>query len=302
MSNNKLPSYGKVQHAGTRHVANILDGPYFVQEKIDGSQMTVGVIDGELFCRSKGAVLDLDCTNKQFKDAVEHFKALHKQGRLLEGAVYRGECVSKPKHNVLCYDRVPDGCFVLFDAQLPTGEYARPDELARVADLLGVSFAPCFATPELPSTAADVRTLASGPSFLGGPREGIVIKRYDVEDPTQPGTPLKAKVVDAEFKERMTGKKSRTGDPDPVLALGASYAVEARFRKAVQHLRDEDKLEGEPRDIAPLMRELNRDLEEECGEEIKDELFKIFRKKILRESSNGFPQWYKNELMKEGGL
>lgn len=298
MSNNKLPSYGKVQAAGTRHVANILDGPYFIQEKIDGSQMTVGVIDGQLFCRSKGAVLQLDQPASQFKDAVEHFKALFDEGRLVEGRVFRGECVSKKRHNVLCYDRVPKGCFVLFDVQNADGSYLRPDLLPGVAAWLGVDVTPCFATPELPSSAADVRSLASGPSFLGGPREGIVIKRYDVEDPTQPGTPLKAKVVDGEFKERMTGKKSRTGDPDPVLTLGASYAVEGRFRKAVQHLRDEGKLKGEPSDIGPLMAELNRDLQDECGHEIAVELWNIFRKKILRESSNGFPQWYKNELEK----
>lgn len=42
-----------------------------------------------------------------------------------------------------------------------------------------------------------------------------------------------------------------------------SYRTEARWQKAVQHLRDEGKLLGEPKDIGPLMAEIWRDLVEE---------------------------------------
>lgn len=64
----------------------------------------------------------------------------------------------------------------------------------------------------------------------------------------------------------------------------------------MQHLRDEGKLLDAPQDIGPLLRELSRDLLEEEGETIREDLFRMHVKDLLRTAGRGLPEWYKERL------
>lgn len=66
----------------------------------------------------------------------------------------------------------------------------------------------------------------------------------------------------------------------------------------MQHLRDAGRLENSPRDIGPLMKEVNEDVLKECKEEITKALFDWAWKNISRGFTNGLPKWYKEELVK----
>jgi hypothetical protein len=67
--------------------------------------------------------------------------------------------------------------------------------------------------------------------------------------------------------------------------------------KALIHLREQDKITGDMKDIGLLMREYNQDFEDECVDDIKDMLYKRFRKDIIRGVSRGLPEWYKALLL-----
>jgi len=77
----------------------------------------------------------------------------------------------------------------------------------------------------------------------------------------------------------------------------AKYKTPARWMKAVQHLREEGKLQGMPEDIPLLMREVQADVLKEEREEIADELFEFFwRRDISRGITRGAAQWYKDMI------
>ena len=50
----QINSYPSVMQIGHKMIADIFSGEVIVEEKIDGSQFSFGVINGELTCRSKG--------------------------------------------------------------------------------------------------------------------------------------------------------------------------------------------------------------------------------------------------------
>ncbi|MCH8034511.1 MAG: hypothetical protein IH950_12255, partial [Bacteroidetes bacterium] len=71
------------------------------------------------------------------------------------------------------------------------------------------------------------------------------------------------------------------------------------WHKAIQHFRDDGKLTESPKDIGPLIQEVLRDIEEEELENIKEELWRLFKKPIQRIVVAGFPEWYKQQLMEK---
>lgn len=156
--------------------------------------------------------------------------------------------------------------------------------------------------------------LEDSKSFLGGKMEGVVIKsrrrigRWITDQSRRTwapqdqfpinGLPLMAKLVSKQFKE--VAQRPRTSvQADPVTAIGAKYATEARWQKALQHLADQGLLKGDMGDMSRLLGEVARDVKEEEEEAIKDALFKAFWKKIARRSGEGMADWYRRKV--EGG-
>jgi hypothetical protein len=135
-------------------------------------------------------------------------------------------------------------------------------------------------------------------SCLGGVCiEGVVVKNYKRLTPD--GKVMIGKYVSEGFKEA-NGATQRALNPakaDVIQSLVTRYATEARWQKAVQHLRDSGTLLGAPQDIGPLMREIHQDVIAECGEEIKEALFKWAWKGITSGLTRGFPTWYKQRLL-----
>lgn len=72
----------------------------------------------------------------------------------------------------------------------------------------------------------------------------------------------------------------------------------ARWNKAVQHLKERGEFTESPKDIGPLIKEVQHDIAEECSDEIKDALYRYAIKHIQRGVVAGLPEWYKEELLK----
>jgi len=109
----KLRSYSKIYNMGHSAIKDLFLDEVIIEEKIDGSQFSFGIKDGQLFCRSQNKEQFPESTDKMFKLAVEKVRDV--QDKLTEGWTYRGEYLSKPKHNTLCYSRVPENNIIIFD-------------------------------------------------------------------------------------------------------------------------------------------------------------------------------------------
>ena len=64
--------YPKIYALGSVEVADILKEPVEVTEKVYGSQIGFGVIDGELIIRSKGSLIVPQQPNGLFKNATAY--------------------------------------------------------------------------------------------------------------------------------------------------------------------------------------------------------------------------------------
>lgn len=296
----RLHGYPKVWNMGHPAIADLFDGPVVVQEKIDGSQFTFGVIGGELRLRSKGAELFPGTTDKLFAGAVATAVALAEAGALVEGWQYRGEAMMGPRHNSLAYARAPRGNVILFDVDRGLEDrVAEPLALAEIAEALNIEVVPTLYVGEV-SSLDQLRGFLEHDAYLGGAQpEGVVVKNYARWG--RDGKMLMGKLVSDAFREahKKAWTKSNPTRSDIVEALRDTYRSERRWEKAVERLRDAGKLEESPRDIGALMKAVPDDVLEECREEIAAALFSAFWPEIKRGTTAGLAEWYKARLAEQ---
>jgi hypothetical protein len=289
---NVIHSYPSVYQVGHKAIQNLFDGKVFVQEKVDGSQFSFGLVDGTLQARSKGQQLIIDAPGGMFQRAVDTIKALP----LHPEWVYRSEYLQKPKHNTLVYSRTPKQNLILYDISTGQEEYAPYSAVCAEAERIGLEVVPQFYEGEVKALVF-FKSLLETESILGGTKiEGVVVKNY--AQFTGEKKVAMGKYVREDFKEE-NAKDFRARNPtgnDITQELILRYKTDARWRKAIQHLNEQGKLEGAPRDIALLMREVPDDIFKECEEEIRDILFKHFWPNVRRGVTSGLPEWYKEQL------
>ena len=294
-----IPSYSSpfaVEHKAVR--SEIFLDSVLVQEKVDGSQISFGIVDGELKIRSKGAQIHLGAPNSMFNLGVEAIKAV--QDKLTPGYIYRGEYLNRPKHNVLAYDRVPKNHIALFDVEdLGQGDecYLSASEIEIEAYILGFDAVPVFCQGVL-GDWRDLNAFMDRTSFLGGSKiEGVVVKNY--KRFTLDKKVMMAKLVSKDFKELHQGeyRKENPTPTDIKNQIVSMYRTPARWQKAVIHLQEKDALKNSTSDIGPLIKEVYEDVDKECKEEMKNYLYDHFRKDILRGVVYGLPGWYKEKLL-----
>lgn len=292
-----LHSYPKVYNLGHPAIAELFSDPVIVEEKIDGSQFSFGLHGDKLFCRSRKIDLVLDGPLGMFEEAVEAVKKVVDQ--LPEGYTFRGEYLKKPKHNCLAYDRIPKNHIIIFDVDRDNQDFLKYLDKFAIAKDLGFECVPLLFSGVI-TDPSKILHLMNRTSVLGGQLiEGLVFKnnkRFGRD-----GKALRGKYVSEEFKEvqRAEWKKDNKSGKDILQLIGEQYKTEARWNKAIQHLKERNELENDPKDIGALLKEVNRDIEEECQEEIKDKLYKWARKDILRMAIRGFPEWYKQKLLEK---
>lgn len=291
-------AYPKILHVGDKQIADLFDKPVEITEKIDGSQFGFGLIDGKLICRSKGLEQDLDNPDKLFKPAIEHVKSI--QDKLPEGIFFYAETLGKPRHSTLAYDRTPKNHIALFGALDATRTMLPYKVLQNYAKTFDVDIVPLIY--EGVSQPEHMLELLETDSYLGGQKiEGVVVKRYE---PWlflgQILTPVKAgKFVSERFKEVHTRDWAKLNTSKGALdVLKLSVRTEARWDKAISHLREKSEFEGTARDIGKLIKEVHHDIADEEKENLKDQLWKIYGNDILKASTNGFVNWYKERIAK----
>ena len=291
-----MSSYSEVFTLGHPAIIDIFEEPVYVEEKIDGSQFSFGRVSGEFGCRSKGKELTY-FRDKMFQPAYESAYDICARHSLPDTCVIRCEFLSKPKHNCLAYSRVPTNFLIVYDIEIDNAPlpYAAKKEMAAK---LGLETVPLLFHGKILS-AMDVIALLETESILGGCKiEGMVFKNY--QRWTRDKKYYVGKFVSEQFKEKNKANwKEQNTNKDVVARLCAELRTEARWVKAVQHLKEEGLLVHEPKDIALLVNEVRNDVEKEEKEYIMQELYKAFIRQILSASIHGAPEWYKTKLMEE---
>lgn len=294
-----LSSYSKIYNLGHKAVADLMAGNVLVEEKVDGSQFSFRTDPetGQLYVRSKGADIYPDDPPKMFAAAVETVKAI--AFKLQPGWTYRGEVFQKPKHNALEYSRVPVGNVIIFDIDRGQEDFLTSLEKREEAERLGLETVPVlYAGDGAGVTPEWLKLWLETESVLGGAKvEGVVIKaygRFGIDKKT-----LMGKYVSEAFKEVMHGafKDANPKSGDIIERIVQQIRTDARWEKAVQHLREANELQDAPQDIGILRKAVMDDVLEECGPEMMAVLWKWAWPHIQRGAVRGFPEWYKNKLM-----
>lgn len=293
-------SYPSIFALGHRALERLLDGPVLVEEKVDGSQFSFGLFRDGLRARSKGAQLNIVAPERMFERAIASIQTLD----LHPGWTYRGEYLQKPKHNALAYDRVPAKNVILFDINRGHEDYLSPDEKAEEASRLGLEIVPAIYHGVL-ADLTTFRDVINRISVLGGQKvEGVVVKNYGQFGPDK--KVLMGKYVSEAFKEvhAHEWKEANPTSTDIIERIVTDYRTPARWAKALQHMKEAGQIEGSPRDIGIILKEVWPDIEKECKDEIKERLYQWAQSHVRRGVTRGLPEWYKDELVKlqfEGG-
>lgn len=293
-----IPSYSSIYNIGHRAIAELLLGDVIVEEKLDGSQFSFGVVNGTLECRSKGAVIHIDAPEKMFAKGVE--TAVRLAPLLTPNLIYRGEYLAKPKHNTLAYEKIPPQHFIVFDIEDGNGGFLSYEEKRDEAERLGLWVAPLLFTGRI-EDAQQFRGFLETISILGGQKiEGVVVKpvSYNLFGPDQ--KVLMGKFVSEAFKEVHGGewRKANPTSGDILQQLIARYKTPARWAKGVQHLREAGILTDSPKDIGALIKEVQADVRKEEETAIRDALWSFAWPHISRGVVAGIAEWYKEELVK----
>jgi ATP-dependent RNA circularization protein (DNA/RNA ligase family) len=290
----ELKSYAKVYQLGHRETLGMFGEPVLVEEKIDGSQFSFGVdVNGNIQCRSRGQS-QYPNGDKMFDLAVEQVRAMIFDMKC--GWTYRGEYMSKPKHNTLCYDRIPANHIMIFDIDRGDNDYLTYEEKKAEAERLGFEVVPLIFEGTF-DTKQDMLKLLDRQSVLGGTKiEGMVFKQYNMLDCS--GNVVMAKYVSEAFKEKHVKdwKGRNPGQKDVLETIIESLRQPARWQKALQHLKERGGHTGEPKDIGPLVAEVQADTFEEELEWIAQRLLKWAVPHIKRGIVRGLPEWYKELL------
>ena len=279
MKEGQLSFYPKISSSG---LAKPWNAGWYIEEKIDGSQLS--------FCRQEitGVIFfnrgrPLEPPYGVFQEAVFALQKI--TAGIPLNTVFHGETVTKLRHNVVRYGRLPRFFFVLFDVQNPDGSFASRAEVESYASQLNLEcvqllHAPCA---DLSIQPQHVIPQLSTVSMLGGDAaEGVVVKHPAFDKGHGHTSARKVKVVRKEFKEQHKAKKDKLEglSANEKLALIASwFPAEPRLRKAQQRLRDQGKEDASWHDV---LNEAKRDLEAECGDQLKDLLWACFGQELVK--------------------
>jgi len=293
----KPPSYPKILAVGNEYIPDLFKGNVEVSEKLDGSFTGLGcTLDNHVVFRSKGKELFYEDHEGMF-DIFSDFVADH-EAILLEhpGIYFYGEFLNKPKHNALAYKVVPKNNIALFGVFIENVGYCKTyKDLTEWAHMLDIEPVPLLYYGEI-KDLEQLTAYLDTDSILGNQKvEGVVVKNY--EQTVLIGgkiMPSFGKLVRPEFKEKLN-KTWATGK-DKVQLFIDSFRTEARWQKAIQHLKENGELEGSPRDIGKLIVEVKCDIIEEEEQEIRNGLYKLFKDQILRKSTAGLAEKYKEWL------
>ncbi len=292
-----LSSYPSIFNLGHKAVKELFNTEVLIEEKVDGSQFSFGLKDSVLFMRSKGAVLYEPVSDKLFKGVCEYVLSIKDQ--LRESWTYRGEVLCRPRHNALEYERTPKHNVIIFDIERADQDFLDINEKQQEANRLDLETVPAFYIGKI-DTIEELKSFFERESILGKAKiEGMVFKNYAMYGPDK--KVLMGKWVSEAFKEvhHAEWKGANPNKADFFQQLIKGLSTEARWNKAIQHLREAGRLTDSPKDIGELLKEIQLDTKKEMEDELKERIFAYHWPTLARGIIAGFPEYYKTKLAEQ---
>lgn len=295
----KIHGYPKILNLGHKYLEPLFNEEVVVEEKVDGSQFSFRKLDDTtVIYKSKNCELIVGATDKLFTGAVTYIESI--KSLLMPGWTYRGEVLHAPQHNTIRYGRVPQNNLIIFDIDIGEERFLTYEQKKAETQRIGLEVVPILSQGKIEDYQT-LKGLLDTDSVLSTADnrvklEGIVIKNYSRV--SIDGKTLMGKWVREEFKELNHGvfKNANPTNNEIIERLVGVYRHENRWKKAVQHLSESGGLLNDPKDIGPLMKEINVDVLTECEAEIKQKLWDYAWPKISRGITRGFPEFYKEML------
>ena len=303
-----MESYQKISQPYKVEVQDIWQGDIIVEEKIDGSQFRVELDAGEIKCGSHH-VDDLSQVDSMFKRATDAaqdiFKDYNHNGNKI---TIFCEYLGKPKQNAIAYSRTPEKLLTVFDIKVNEKYMDRDGKEAWASTFKGLEIVPLLWKGKGEDFTDEIKEeLLSKPSYLGHQAgydrvEGIVVKNYskwyDVDKyPYLEGHWLCTKIVNKSFQEKNKVENPSAGND--LQNLKESLHSIPRYRKTYQHLKEKGLITNELKDLALIIPEVKKDIQDEEIQCIKDELFSIYGKDIMSYATKGVAEWYKEFLVEQ---
>src|SRR2546428_239946 len=111
IDNTSWHSYPSIFALGHKAIGNLLTVDVICESKADGSQLSFGIFDGEIRLKSKSVQMNIEAPEPMFQLAAETVKEI--APLLHNNWTYRGEFLSKNKHNSLAYNRTPNKYIII---------------------------------------------------------------------------------------------------------------------------------------------------------------------------------------------
>lgn len=279
--------FPKIYRLGHKEVRDILEGPVEVTEKIDGSQISFGILEKKLVVRSKNTEINPADVPNQFGNSYQSIQRIFSEGKLEEGYFYYGEAVRGLRHNVITYNRIPKGHIALYSIRKPDGIFESDFKvIENTAHSFGLDTVPLKHLGTI--SVQELEDILKQDSFYGPRMEGLVIKssrkKFEM-----------AKLVRDDYKEVSRHVIKNTIPLEQRISeLFLQYKTHARWNKAIQHYLDAGNSPDDKKVIPSLIHEVIQDILEEEGETIKNSLFAMFRKQFIRTVTEGLADYYFN--------
>lgn len=282
--------YPDVANKLPKGMASIPEGAIVeITEKVDSSNFRFWVGEWKFGSRER----ELEDGSGNFKAAISTLKSLPTDVKTslkidFGHLIFYGEAMTGLRGNEIRYEReIPGGVawFGAFDTN--SMKWLVGAEKIIVLKVFAEQTGTTALAPEYigpwPSDEKLAELLAR-PSRFGGNREGIVVKGYtdDLCDPW--GHHFEMKLVNADFREKKNNtKKEQTERADPWMEIAKQYATPMRVAKAVTRMKDNGSWneQSEEKNIGPLIGTVAKDILKEEEDAIKDELFRLFCKRVL---------------------
>ena len=255
-----LTRYTHIERLGNEEVEGLLDGECVIQNKIDGTNLTVAWYDepiGLVIASRNNVVyrngdfvkfpkkdkdgnpeIGLDGKPKieiRYVDAVDYVRA-HGGIQTLAamGFILRGEWLI---HHSNAYAKEKYGHLYLFDVQWrSTGIYVPADQWMDWAKEHGIPYIPVLARMTNPTVESLLEYVKGPDEFGAAQKEGIVVKRFGFTN--KYGRTTWGKLVSADFKEKMHAAMGATNDDPPEIKFASRIVTFDFIMKTIHTLED----------------------------------------------------------------
>lgn len=229
-------TYPKIHRLGKEETDGILDFELVVQEKVDGANCSIFLLDGEVRCGTRTRLLPLEDSFNGFQDYVQQNKdLLAPYFNKNPDVILYGEWLVK--HTITYPDEAYRKVYLFDIYNRVEDTWATQETVKETAEALGLEYPHVFATGKL--TQKQIEDFV-GKSYIAPAGEGVVLKADGFL--SKFGDHVYAKIVHEKFKESnaiVFGGNNKHSKTYWEMYVVNKYCTTGRVQKIMQKLQAE---------------------------------------------------------------